>query len=246
MIKIKRKGAVGRRNGPGSKGEDFVPWVSAEHEDFQDLEEEEREERMTGLLDCYAARKRKRQVSSSSESDIALAQITGPSQPTAEGGSEMQAIVIPGSPEPGPTNQTVLAGVARIESKEADPVPSALQVIPPSNQDKGQPSRSNFMRSGLPRPTLLERIITNCYSPPRGPEPPRVEVLVPGPDEVKYIMRRCRSAEQFISAHASDAGSCSGHGSWRGLLGERSYRDPKGRHRADYDDGIQVRNRNYV
>ena len=57
----------------GSKGEDIVPWVSAEHEDFQDMEEEEREERMTGLLDRYAAHKRKRQLSSNSESDIAPA-----------------------------------------------------------------------------------------------------------------------------------------------------------------------------
>ena len=51
VIKIKRKGAVRRRNALRSKGEDFVPWVSVEHEDFRDLEEEEREERMTGLLD---------------------------------------------------------------------------------------------------------------------------------------------------------------------------------------------------
>ena len=70
VITIKRKGTVGRRNGPGSRGEDFVPWVNAEHEDFQDLEEEEWEERMTGLLDRYAARKRKRQLSSGSESNI--------------------------------------------------------------------------------------------------------------------------------------------------------------------------------
>ena len=54
MVKIKRKRAAERRNAPGSKREDFVRWVSAEHEDFQDLEEEEREERMTGLLDHYA------------------------------------------------------------------------------------------------------------------------------------------------------------------------------------------------
>ena len=79
MIKIKRKGAAGRRNAPGSKGEDFVPWVSAEHEDFQDLEEEEREERMTGLLDRNSTRKRKRQLSSGSEYDIAPAQATRPS-----------------------------------------------------------------------------------------------------------------------------------------------------------------------
>ena len=57
----------------------------------------------------------------------------------------MQAIVIPGSPKPGATNQTEPAGMTQIESKEANPVPSALQVIHPSNE--GRPSRSKFMRS---------------------------------------------------------------------------------------------------
>ena len=180
VVKIRRIGAVGRRNAPGFKGEDFVPWVSAEHKDFQDLEEEERKERMTGLLDRYAACKRKQQLSFGSESDIAPTQATGPSQPAAEGGSEGQAIIIPGSPESGPTDQTKLTGVGRLESKEVDPVLSALQVIPPSDRDEGQSSRSKFMRSGLPRPTLSERVITNWYDPPRGSEPPRVEVSAPG------------------------------------------------------------------
>ena len=99
------------------------------------------------------------------------------------------------------------------------------------------------MWSGLPRPTLPNRIITNCYAPPRGPEPPRVEVSAPGADKVKHIMPlrpfplwrvRGRSTKQFVSEHALDASSCSGHGSWRGLYGERSYRDPERRHPADY------------
>ena len=38
----------------------------------------------------------------------------------------MQAIIIPGSPEPGLTDQTKPTGDAWTESKEADPVPSAL------------------------------------------------------------------------------------------------------------------------
>ena len=42
----------------------------------------------------------------------------------------MQAIAIPGSPEPVPTDQTEPAGVYRIESQNADPIPSALQVSP--------------------------------------------------------------------------------------------------------------------
>ena len=79
VVTIKRKEAAERRSVPGSKGKDFVPWVSTEHKDFQDLNEEEREERMTGLLDCYATHKRKRQLSSGSESDIAPTQATGPS-----------------------------------------------------------------------------------------------------------------------------------------------------------------------
>ena len=102
----------------------------------------------------------------------------------------MQAIIIPSCPESGPTYQMEPMGVTRIESKEADLVSSALQVIPPSDRDEGQPSRSKFMRFGLPRPTLPERIITNCYAPLCRLEPPRVEVLDPGADKVKYIIRR--------------------------------------------------------
>ena len=42
VVSISRKGATGRRDAPESKGEDFIPWVSVEREDFQDLEDEER------------------------------------------------------------------------------------------------------------------------------------------------------------------------------------------------------------
>ena len=251
---IKRKGAVGRRNAPGSKWEDFVPWASAEHEDFQDLEEKEREERMTGLLDRYAARKRKRQLSSSSGSDPT--QTAGHNQPAAEGGSEMQAIVIPGFPEPRPTDQMEQAGVARIESKEVDPVLSALRVIPPSNRDGGLPSRSKFMRSGLPRPPLPERIITNCYAPPRGPEPPRVEVLAPEANEVKYIMRRWEPfhrgeavADRLINLYPHMLRMLVA--AWgMGLGKDYPVSVPTGTRKEDIEriinDRIQVRNRNYV
>ena len=207
---------------------------------------------MTRLLDHYAAHKRKRQVSSSSESDPA--QAAGSSQPAAEGGSEMQAIVIPGSPEPGATDQTEPAGMARTESKEANPVPSALKVIHPS--DEGRLGRSKFMRAALPRPPLLERIITNSYAPPRGLEPPRVEVLAPGTDEVKFILHRW---EPF---HRGEAAANRMNNLYspmyripvaaRGMgLGEDySVRVPAGTRKEDIeriiDDGIQVRNRNFV
>ena len=41
VVKIKRKRASKRQNAPGSRGEDFVPWVPADTEGPQDLEEEE-------------------------------------------------------------------------------------------------------------------------------------------------------------------------------------------------------------
>ena len=44
------------------------------------------------------------------------------------------------------------------------------------------------MRSGLPRPPLPERIITNSYAPSGGLDPPGVEVSVPEADEVKLII----------------------------------------------------------
>ena len=102
----------------------------------------------------------------------------------------MQAIIISSSPESGPTNQMESAGVAWIESKEVDPVTSALQVIPSFDRDEGIPSRSKFMWSGLPRLTFSEWIITNCYVPSWGSELSRVEVSAPGADEVRHILRR--------------------------------------------------------
>ena len=60
VVKIKRKKVLKRRNEPGSRLEDFVPWVPNHPNKPRDLEEEEQVEREAGLLDRYAARKRKR------------------------------------------------------------------------------------------------------------------------------------------------------------------------------------------
>ena len=69
-----------------------MPWVPAESEEPQDLEEEERRERMTGFLDRYATRKRKRQVVSSSESDPAPVHSAGPSLPDTDCNDPYQVI----------------------------------------------------------------------------------------------------------------------------------------------------------
>ena len=97
-------------------------------------------EREAGLLDRYVARKRKRQVSSSGESDVApvpsadLGQSVTKDQSPADGSSGDRAITIPGSPELGPS---IGLEPDRSESNEDDPAPRALQIIPPSYQGEG-------------------------------------------------------------------------------------------------------------
>ena len=119
------------------------------------------------LLDLYVTRKRKRQVSSSGESDAALVQPIGPSQPAtndqpnAEGNSGDRAITIPGSPELEPTIGPKSDGVGRSDLNEGDSAPRALQVILPSSQGEEPQNRSEFMRSGLPRPKRSDQVITN-------------------------------------------------------------------------------------
>ena len=168
----------------------------------------------------------------------------------------MQAIIIPGSPELGPTDEMEPTGVSWIESKEANPVPSALQVIPPSNRDEGQPRRSKFMWFGMLRPTLPKRIITNCYVPPRGSEPPRVEVSAPRADKVKYILRRWEPFHRGESA-ADRLNNLYPHMLRRpvaargmSLSEDYSVSVPVATRKEDIqqiiDDGIQVCNCNYV
>ena len=171
VVKIKRKKALKRRDAPGSTPKDFVPWIPRRPNGPQDLEEEEQMEREAGLLGRYAARKRKRQVSSSGESDAAL--VPSKDQPATDGSSGDRAITIPGSPELGPT---IGLEPKRYESNEDDLAPQALQIITPSDQGEGSQSKPEFMRSGLPKPKCPDQVITHNYIPPRGPEPPRIEI----------------------------------------------------------------------
>ena len=168
----------------------------------------------------------------------------------------MQAIIIPSSPKSGPTDQMEPTRDARTESKKAYPVPSALQVIPPSDGAEGQPSRSKFMQFGLPWPTLPERIITNRYAPPRGLKPPRVEISAPEANEVKYIMRRWEPFHLGESA-ADRLNNLYPHmlrmpvvARGMGLGEDYSMSVPAGTRKEDIeriiDDGIEVYNRNYV
>ena len=97
-------------------------------------------EREAGLLERYAACKRKRQVSSSRESGAApvpsayLGQPVTKDQSPTDGSSGDRAITIPGSPELGPS---IGPKPDRSELNEDDPALRALQIIPPSYQGEG-------------------------------------------------------------------------------------------------------------
>ena len=112
MVKVQRKRVFKRQDAPESWCENFVPWVPDDLEGPQDLEEEARMERSMRLLDRYAARKRKRQVSSSEESGAPSAHPIEPSPPvsdnlpTVDGSSGERAITISGSPELGQTGES--------------------------------------------------------------------------------------------------------------------------------------------
>ena len=164
VVKVKWKRALRRRNAPGSRSEDFIPWIPDRPDDSQDLEEEEQMEREAGLLDRYATRKKKRQVSSSGESDAApvpsadLGQPVMKDQSPADGSSGDRAITISSSPELGPS---IGPEPDRSESNEDDPASQALQIIPPSYPGKGSQSISEFMQSGLSKPKRPDHVITH-------------------------------------------------------------------------------------
>ena len=215
-----------------------------------------------GLLDRYAARKRKQQVISSNESDPAPVHAAEASLPTTDGqpiadeSSRDQAIIIPGSPELELTGGAKPDGADRSKPNEGNPAPRALQVIPPLDQGKERPSKSKHMRYGLPRPHRPNQVITQNYLPPRGPEPPRVEVSAPGVEEVKDILRRWEPFHRGASA-ADRLDNLYPHiyrvpvvARGMGLREDYSVTLPASTPKKDFlqtiDDGIHVRNCNFV
>ena len=192
ILKIKKGGTNQQHNALGAQVKYFVPWVRPESSWPSDLEEEEEEEEMVGLLDCYVARKQKRQESSEREPD----QIEGLNQSTTYGDSEMQAIVIPSSPEMGSSDQPGPEDVALGEPREVTPIPPALQVIHPPDRAESRSNMPKLARTGPKRSLLPYRILLNSYLPPRGPAPVMEEVAVPGPEDIKHIIHRWKPFNQ--------------------------------------------------
>ena len=171
------------------------------------------------------------------------------------GSSGDQAIIIPYSPELEPTGGAEPDGAGRSESNEGDPAPRALQVILPSDRGKEQPSKSKYMQSELPKPNWPNQVITHNLLP-RGPEPPRVEISAPGVEEVRDILRRREPfhREEFAIDHLDNfyphiyRVPVAAQG--MGLHEDYSMTLPASTPKEDFlqiiDDGIQVRNRNFV
>ena len=73
-------------------------------------------------------------------------------QSVTDGSSGDQAIIIPCSSKLKATGGAEPDGAGQSESNKGDPAPRALQVIRPSDWGEEQPSKSKYMRSGLPKP----------------------------------------------------------------------------------------------
>ena len=252
VLKFKKKKLVGRVDAPDTQVRDFIPWVCPESRQPPDLEKEEEEE-MTGLLDRYAAKKRKRQEDVAREADAALDQVAGSSRPTAGGSLEERVIIILGSPEMGSNDRLDIEDDVL---GEAVPTPPALQMILPPAQVGSQPGMSDFTRTGLKRPKLPNWIITNSYLPACGPASLQEEVSAPGLEDVKRIVRRWTPFNRGESAHdhlnslypvmlrKPVVARANGVGE------DYSVTVPSGTNKEDLqqiiEDGIQIRNRNYI
>ena len=118
---------------------------------------------MTGLLDHYAARKRKWEEEAERE-----AEGTGGSvRPLMDGGLEIQTIVILASPEMGSNDQPGSENIACEELREEALIPSALQVVHPSERMESRPGATGLALTRRKRPLLPDQILINSYLPPR-------------------------------------------------------------------------------
>ena len=112
------------------------------------------------------------------------------------------------------------------------------------------------MRSGLPRPKRPDQVITHNYIPPCGPKPLRVKILALGEEEVKKILRRWEpfhrgepAADRLNDLYPAMYRvpvAARGMGLHEAYIVPVSASTPKEDFLHIIDDGIQVRNRNFI
>ena len=99
---------------------------------------------MPYLVHNFAAQKRK--------SDASFKRVVEVVPEVTKGeDSDVQAIVISGSPEMGSNDQPDLENATLIESKEASPTPAEIQVIHPPKQAPGRPEGPLYTRAECSR-----------------------------------------------------------------------------------------------
>ena len=142
------------------------------------------------------------------------------------------------------------------EPRESTPIPPTLQVVHPPHLSKSSPGNAKLALPGRKRPLPPYRILLDSYLPPRGPALAMEEATVPRPDDIKLILHHLRPFNQGESTvdrlddlysrmlqmpiTAREAG-----------LGEEySVAVPVGTIKEDIqqivEDGMQIRNRNYI
>ena len=198
VLTIKKKNRTTQgKSARGAQVEDFIPWVHSDpSRPSLSEEEEEEEEEMTRLLDRYAARKRKRQEEAEREAERA----EGSVRPPMDGGSKIQRIMIPASPEMRSSDQLGSEDIAREDLREEAPITPALQVVHPSERPESHPGAARLVLTGRKKSLLPDRILLNSYLPSRGPAPVMEEVAVPGPDDIKSILHHWKPFNRGESA----------------------------------------------
>ena len=129
-------------------------------------------------------------------------------------------------------------------------------MIPHLVQVRSRPGRSEFTHTELKRPPLPNQILTNSYLLARSPAPLKEEVSVPGLEDIKHIVHRwkpfirgesaadCLNSSYLVMLRMPVAARANGVGK------DYSVTIPAGTNKEDLqhitDDGIQIRNRNYI
>ena len=143
---------------------------------------------MSGLVYNFTARNQKRDASLEQAADVIPEVAGGSSQPCPDGGSEVQAIVILGSPEMRLNDQPAMGNITLEESREASQVLATLQVIHPPEQATSQLDKAKYTRTNRRKPLLLDRMLVNSYLHPHGLAPPMEEVTVPRSESGREIV----------------------------------------------------------
>ena len=129
-------------------------------------------------------------------------------------------------------------------------------MIHPPNRSEIHSDITKLVRAGRKRPLLPDRILLNSYFPPRGPAPVMEEVTILGFEDIKRIIHRWKpfnwgeSATDHLDNLYSRTLRMPVTSRAIGLGEGYSFAVPVSTVKEDIqqivEDGMQIRNRNYV